>query len=58
MEGRTQWVNFIARNIKKIIKESTYDDAYDREKWRFWQAIAVKLKKKRKNNGKYKASIF
>jgi hypothetical protein len=40
---RTRWMDVIARDIKNIKEESSFDDAYDREKLRGLVMAAMAL---------------
>ncbi|KAE9522716.1 hypothetical protein AGLY_016879 [Aphis glycines] len=40
---RTRWVDVIAQDIKNIEEASSFDDAYDREKWRGFVMAAMAL---------------
>ncbi|XP_029342105.1 uncharacterized protein LOC115033526 [Acyrthosiphon pisum] len=40
---RTRWVDVIAQDIKNIEEASSFDDAYDREKWRGFVMAAMDL---------------
>jgi hypothetical protein len=39
----TRWVEIVAQEIKNIVKESSFDDTYDRKKWRGFVIAAMAL---------------